>query len=142
MPDESFFRAVAVLESVPKAVDFVADKACEAGLDAKAVYQIQVAVDEACANVVHHAYAGLEPGDMEVSCHLDGQAFVVRVRNWGSSFEPEKVVDPDIDAALEDRALGGLGLFFIEQFMDHVEYTFDAESGNELVMTKRLHDAE
>jgi len=142
MRDESTFRAVAVLENVPKAVDFVADRASAAGLDSKAVYQIQVAVDEACANVVHHAYAGLEPGDMEVTCRLDGQVFVIRVRNWGRSFDPEGIADPDVDAALEDRALGGLGLFFIDQFMDHVEFIFSPESGNELVMTKRLHDAE
>jgi len=131
-------RTKAVLKNVPGAIDFVAQSAQVAGFDDQALYQIQVAVDEACANVVHHAYAGMEPGDMEISCYLDGQIFVVRVRDWGTSFDPTEVQDPDMSAPLDERTLGGLGLFLIRQFMEQVQYTFDPETGNELTMTKRL----
>jgi serine/threonine-protein kinase RsbW len=135
-------RTKAVLENVPEAIDFVAQSARVAGFKDQALCQIQVAVDEACANVVHHAYAGMEPGDMEVSCCLDGQNFVVRVRDWGTSFDPKEVQDPDTSAPLDERTLGGLGLFLIRQFMEQVQYTFDPEMGNELMMTKRLQVAE
>jgi anti-sigma regulatory factor (Ser/Thr protein kinase) len=102
------------------------------------LYDIQLAVDEACANVVYHAYRGMEPGDMEVSCCLDGPELVIRVRDWGRSFDPASVPEPDLDAPLEERALGGLGLFLLKQVMDQIQYTFDPEEGNELKMVKRL----
>jgi serine/threonine-protein kinase RsbW len=129
---------LAVLENIPKAMDCVARSARAAGINEQTTHQIQLAVDEACANVVAHAYAGMEPGQMEISCNLEGQAFIVSVRDWGQSFDPDAVDDPDIDAPLEERSLGGLGLYLIRQYMDQVEFEFDPVAGNELRMTKRI----
>ena len=58
------------------------------------------------------------------------------------AFDPNEVQDPDMSAPLDERSLGGLGLFLIKQFMEQVQYTFDPEMGNELMMTKRLQVAE
>ena len=135
-------KVKAVLENVPLAIDCVTKAARAAGIGDHTLYQIQLAVDEACANVVQHAYEGTEPGDMEVSCCLDDQAFCIRVRDWGRGFVPEDVPEPDVDAPLEERCLGGLGMFLMKQAMDRVDYTFDPELGNELTLTKRLQGAE
>jgi serine/threonine-protein kinase RsbW len=135
-------RFKAVLENVSTAIDCVTKSAREAGFDEEITYQLQLAVDEACANVIHHAYEGMEPGDIEVTCSCDDQHLVIRVHDWGKSFVPEHVPEPDVDAPLEERSLGGLGLFLIRQCMDQVEFAFDAELGNELTMTKRLQGAE
>jgi serine/threonine-protein kinase RsbW len=135
-------RLKAVLENVPKAMDCVAEAARAAGLDEQAVCQIQVAVDEACANVVAHAYREMEPGDMELCCQIREQCLVIQVRDWGRGFVPEDVPEPDVTAPLEERDLGGLGLFLIKQYMDEVQYEFDPEEGNELTMVKRLQGAE
>jgi anti-sigma regulatory factor (Ser/Thr protein kinase) len=86
MQEPSTLRVKAVLKNVRDAMDFAAHRARGAGLDAAAVEQVQLAVDEACANVVEHAYVGLEPGDMEIVCGLDGPEFVVLVRDWGHRF--------------------------------------------------------
>lgn len=138
MRQVSQLRVEASLENIPQAIECVNRSAKAAGFDERSLHHIQVAVDEACANVIEHAYEGLEPDDMEVSCHLDDDRFVVSVRDWGRSFEPNGVLDPDTDALLEDRTLGGLGLFLIRQFMDEVHFSFDPERGNELVMVKGL----
>jgi serine/threonine-protein kinase RsbW len=135
-------RLRAVLENIPQAMDCVAESARTAGLDEQTTYEIQTAVDEACANVVDHAYSGMEAGDMEVTCHLDGECFTIQVRDWGRSFDPDHVQVPDVTAPLEERSLGGLGLFLIRQFMDDVKFSFDPERGNELTMTKRVKSAE
>ena len=142
MPDEPTLTLRAVLENVPKAIEWVSRIARSTDLDEQTLYQIQVSVDEACANVVEHAYAGMEPGNMEVSCFLDERAFVVRVRDWGRSFAPDEVAEPNVHVSLEERSTGGLGLFLIREFMDQVQYSFDAERGNELLMTKGLPGAD
>ena len=134
-------RMKAVLENVPRAIECVTEWAQKAGFDERALYEIQLAVDEACANVVDHAYQGADPGDIEVSCRLDDQILTVRVRDWGTGFDLSGVADPDLDAPLEERTLGGLGLFLVRQGMDDVQFRSDPELGNELMMSKRLNIA-
>lgn len=131
------FRLKATLDNVPRAMDCVREAARAAGFDESALYEIELAVDEACANVVHHAYEEGETGDMEVSCHMDGSDFVVQVRDWGRAFDPGAVPEPDVKAPLEERSLGGLGLFLIKQFMDQVQFTIDPVNGNTLTMVKK-----
>ncbi|NIV40009.1 MAG: anti-anti-sigma factor, partial [Anaerolineae bacterium] len=65
----------------------------------------------------------------------------IQVRDWGPGFDLDGVEDPDLEAPLEERSLGGLGLFLVRQVMDEVQFTSDSERGNELVMSKRLHIA-
>jgi serine/threonine-protein kinase RsbW len=138
MSNESVLKLEAVLPNVPRAIDFVSEMALKAGFSAQGLNEIQIAVDEACANVVHHAYGGMEHGDMEIACRQDGQRFIIHLRDWGKSFEPEEIGDPDVCAPLEDRTLGGLGLFLIRQYMDEVHFAFDLDQGNELTMAKKL----
>jgi serine/threonine-protein kinase RsbW len=142
MEEDKTRRLKAVLDNVPVAIDFVTEAAQLAELDERSLYQVQLAVDEACANVVNHAYQGVEPGEMEISCSVDDSGLSIRVRDWGSGFAADQVSDPDVDAPLEERILGGLGLFLIKQVMDQVDYRRRSEGCNELVMTKRLHNAE
>ena len=137
MSNESVLKVEAVLQNVPRAIDFVTPLALKAGFGDQELYEIQVAVDEACANIVHHAYGGMEHGDMELTCWQDERMFIIHVRDWGVSFAPEEIDDPDVHAPLEERALGGLGMFLIKQFMDEVHFAFDPEQGNELTMAKR-----
>jgi serine/threonine-protein kinase RsbW len=135
-------RLRAVLENVAVAIDFVTDIVQKAELDERTLYQVQLVVDEACANVVHHAYEGMEPGDMEIFCSVDCDGLSIRVRDWGRGFAADQVSEPDVDAPLDERTLGGLGLFLINQVMDQVDYRRVSEGCNELVMTKRLHNGE
>jgi serine/threonine-protein kinase RsbW len=135
------FRVEAIMENVPLITRRIARVAKEAGFGAHALYQIELAVDEACANVVEHAYPGEKQGEMEVSCYLDTQAFVIRVRDWGTGFDPNSVEEPDVDAPLEDRGLGGLGLFLVRQVMDGVRFSFDPRRGSELLMSKKVEFA-
>jgi serine/threonine-protein kinase RsbW len=134
-------RVKALLENVPLAMDCVTRWAKAVGLDDHALYEIQLAVDEACANVVHHAYQGVEPGDMEIACSVNDRILTIQVRDWGRGFNPSDVSVPDVDAPLAERTLGGLGLFLVKQIMDSVQFTFDSQHGNKLVMTKRVQVA-
>jgi serine/threonine-protein kinase RsbW len=53
------------------------------------------------------------------------------------AFDPTQVAEPDLDASLKDRLLGGLGVYFMHKLMDRVDYRFEPDTGNVLTMTKR-----
>jgi len=116
--------------------DFVATAGRNLGLAQDAIYDLQLAVDEACANVIKHAYGG-RGGKIKVTVKAVGDAVQVTIRDWGSAFDPQAVAIPDVSAPLEERPLGGLGLFLMRQMMDRVHFQFDQEQGNTLTMTKK-----
>ena len=141
MKQRQSLKVRAVIGNVPLAIDYVTECAEAAGFDARALYEIQLAVDEACANVVDHAYQGMEPGEFEVSCSFGEASMTIDVRDWGRGFEPNEVEQPDVEAPLEERSLGGLGLYIVNRVMDEVEFTFDPKVGNRLRMAKRMQVA-
>lgn len=116
--------------------DFVADTGRELGLSLEAIEAFQLAVDEACTNVVEHGYDG-RGGRIDVTMEAEKDHVRATVRDWGACFDPDAVPIPDVNAPLEERGLGGLGLFLMRQLMDHVEFEFDCVKGNTVTMIKR-----
>jgi serine/threonine-protein kinase RsbW len=107
------------------------------GLDEGEAFKVQLAVDEACTNVIEHAYEG-QGGPIELSCGLGESGFQVTIRDQGRPFDPATVSQPDLDAPLKDRQIGGLGLHFMHVLMDRVEFAFGEAGGNMLTMVKKL----
>jgi serine/threonine-protein kinase RsbW len=128
---------VAELESLPVFRAFVDEGCRQAGIDADMCFALKLAVDEACSNIIIHGYAGMNPGSIIVEFAPEPERAVVRITDFGHPFEPSEVPAPDVHAALEDRPLGGFGLYFIYSTMDDVAYAAD-ELGNCLTLTKRL----
>ena len=116
---------------------FVADAARHAGFDNCAVYQVQLAVDEACSNIIEHAYGGESQGVIECTRRIQDGDLTVVLRDYGRPFDPTSVPEPDVEADLEDRPEGGLGLYLISRIMDEVTFDFDSETGNVLTLVKR-----
>jgi serine/threonine-protein kinase RsbW len=116
---------------------FVAKVSRELGLDAHLIPDLQLAVDEVCANIIEHGYSG-QGGDIEVTIELVREGVQAQVRDWGVAFDPQAVPKPDVSLPLEKRPLGGLGLFLVQQVMDDVRFEFDAQKGNTVTMLKRF----
>jgi len=114
----------------------VARAAETAGLDARAVYAVRMAVDEACTNIIEYAYGGEGRGDIECTCHIDDEGLTIVLHDQGRPFDPESVPEPDRDATIQECKIGGLGLYFMRQLMDKVHFEF-TDSGNTLTMVKR-----
>jgi serine/threonine-protein kinase RsbW len=117
--------------------DFIAEMGRDAGYDQDIVFHVQMAVDEACSNVIEHAYQGQDKGDITLSCDCQKNEWVVAIFDTGRSFDPNSVPAPNLDANLDDIKTGGLGLYFMRQLMDEVEFSFDEKQGNKLRMVKR-----
>jgi serine/threonine-protein kinase RsbW len=129
-------------ENLVKISDFVRQAATEAGLDSFAVYQVETAVDEACSNIIEHAYGMEGLGDIECTCQVKPDELTVILRDWGKPFNPAKIRPPNVNAPLKKRQAHGLGLHFIRQWMDEVHFDFTGETGNVLTMVKRKGKAE
>ena len=118
--------------------EFIGQAARLAGLDEQQVFRVQLSVDEACANVVDHAYKDTQGGDIVLKCWWDDEKLKITIQDFGTPFEPERVPLPNLDNDLESRTPGGLGLYFMYQMMDEVYFKFDQENGNTLTMVKQL----
>lgn len=116
--------------------NLVAQSAEEAGLDDSEQFHCQIAVDEACTNIIEHAYGGEDRGEIEVACHASPGELVITLVDQGREFDPQSVPAPQMPVTVEDLNVGGLGLFFMRKVMDEVRFTSD-DTGNRLVMVKR-----
>ncbi len=126
----------AVLKDVPVIVEFVVNWLQQRKLD-KFIFAFETAVDEASTNVVKYAYGG-QGGFFQISCALDGSEITVSIKDHAGKFDPASVPAPEVDSALEDRKVGGLGIYMMRKMMDRVEYSFTEGQGNRLLLVKRI----
>ncbi len=134
MPTEKFCGKFA---SLPLAGDFVSRIARKSGMDDAAVYQIELAVDEAFTNIIEHAYGGEGKGDIEISVTPAREGLRIILRDHGKQFDPDDVPIPDFNIPIEKLQSRGAGLYLIRKIMDEVRFRFDAKKGNELMMLKQ-----
>ena len=126
-------------ECLTEIAAFVTQAAREAGLNNDDVFHVEMAVDEACSNIIEHAYAS-ETGEINLACTCPatGQLEVV-IRDSGQPFDPADVPESNVGAPtdLDNLNEGGLGLYFMRKLMDEVRFEFVPGQGNVLTMTKR-----
>ena len=142
MGEQSFeLEVVGDLESLPVILDFVADTMKRLGIEPSVGSRVQLAIDEACTNIIKHAYSQ-DKDTIALSLQLAGEELIVTIVDKGRPFDPTSVPAPDLDADLEDRRIGGLGIHFMKSLMDQVVYAFDPKAGNRLTMRKHLSPAD
>jgi serine/threonine-protein kinase RsbW len=107
-------------------------------VDEQTCYDLKLAVEEACTNIITHGYAGMNPGSIILVLELDPSRAVVTLTDFGHPFEPYEPPAPDLQVRLEEGITGGFGLFLIYQTMDRISYQ-TAEDGNHLTFVKKLH---
>jgi anti-sigma regulatory factor (Ser/Thr protein kinase) len=93
------------------------------GIDSGLAMTFELAFDEILANITSYAYDDPQAGHaIEVSCRWDGATLSAEVVDDGRPFDPLAAGEPDLEAGLEEREVGGLGLFLVRQLMDKVAY--------------------
>ncbi len=118
--------------------DFVANIGKQAGLAETELSMVELAVDEACANVIEHAYGLDRTKEVIVRAKLDAECITIEVVDTGKGFDPNSVVQEDLKRLVEERKSGGLGMRMMKLIMDEVEYQMKPGERNELRMVKRL----
>ena len=105
--------------------------------------QLNLALEEAVVNVINYAYPASENGKSGVQATYaeDERKLKFVLSDSGTPFNPTNVPEVDVTKKLEDRQIGGLGIFLVKQMMDTVEYRY-FDKKNELFMTKIIDSAE
>lgn len=134
MPSRTFPAQFEYLDPIR---GFVGEIARQAGMDSKEIYNVQLAVDEACSNIIEYAYEGIPDGQIEINVLAARDTLTITLTDQGKPFESSAISEPNVEAALEDRPIGGLGLFFMRKLMDEVRFERSPEKGNLLTMVKR-----
>lgn len=125
---------VAKLDNLEPMLDFVEQSAKELGFDEKKLNQVRLASEEALVNVINYAYQE-KHGDIEISCTSDDKRLLLEIVDWGIPFNPLSLPEPDITSPMEERKIGGLGIFLVRSIMDKVDYRRD-EDKNVLTLIK------
>ncbi len=118
--------------------DVVAKVASRVGFDTDEASKIELAVDEACTNVIKHAYANNSNQMIEVSIKVDQKKLIIIVADKGKGFNPDKIKLPDLNESIKEGRKGGLGLCLIKTLMDKVEFEIKPGSKTQVKMIKYI----
>lgn len=100
---------------------------------------VTLAVDEACTNIIKHAYHLSSDKDIILSVKVDAGKLTVTLTDFGDGFNPDLIVDPDMPTYLKQRRVGGLGLHLMRKLMDRVEYKSFNNDRNQLILQKNYN---
>jgi serine/threonine-protein kinase RsbW len=150
MSQKQILTVVGQYDQIRETCDFVCEGAKKAGFDETTVFHIELACDEACTNIVEHAYGNEEMGMINVSYEMQNDEFIITFQDNGRAFDPDSVpipltvqTDAATDATIHETLKeGGLGLHFMRELMDSVTFQSDPQQGNTLIMIKKLPDQE
>jgi serine/threonine-protein kinase RsbW len=125
-------------ENLSSIRDFVSSYALKAGLSGEETDNIMLAVDEACTNIIKHAYKSFPEGELIVKIDYNKKKFSVIIIDYGNSFDPNVVPNPDLQKYYKERKIGGLGMYLMKTLMDEVKYTSVPGKYNKVLLTKNI----
>lgn len=124
-------------KSLEKISKFVVQAAREAGLSDQDIYEVDLAVDEACSNIIDHAYGGEGIGDMRCTVEVSKGTLKVILNDHGRPFDPTLVPEPVVNVPLQKLKRRGAGVYLMRKIVDELHYESSKEAGNVLVLVKR-----
>ncbi len=118
--------------------NFVSNAAVKLGFSDEEVGKIALAVDEACTNVIKHAYRYSRSKKIKVMVATTDDEFEIVIVDNGRHFDPKSIKTPDPKEYLTHPKRGGLGVYLMKSLMDKVEYNIQAGKSNQVRLVKHL----
>lgn len=115
--------------------NFVSSQAEKHGFSEDQINDIRLAVDEACTNVIKHAYSYDESKVFNVDLEFDNSALLIEITDYGVGFNPSGYEAPNLEKRIKQKKRGGMGIFLIQNLMDELSYESDSKK-NVIRMTK------
>ena len=125
------------LDSLNDSIDSFAEAQ---GWSAEFLFKVKLVLEEVVINVVSYGSEGDRIPKVQVKLNQDDGQLVIRIDDDGIAFDPLRQAPPDLEASLEDRPIGGLGVYLVRQLMDSVSYQRDGD-WNRLTVSTSLPEA-
>jgi serine/threonine-protein kinase RsbW len=126
----------ATLENLDMFLRFVKQFTQKEGFDTELSSELELVAEEVIVNVVNYAYPQ-EKGDVEITLSMNDNIFSFCVVDQGVPFDMTLAEDPDITLSIEEKEIGGMGIFFVKHIMDEIRYE-RKENKNILTLAKRI----
>ena len=120
------------LSNLERATSLYEEALSDAGAPARVVAQVNVIIDELFSNIVHYSGATVA----KLGCLIDGRWLEIRICDDGSPFDPTQRPDVEVDMPLNERKIGGMGIYIVRKTVDSMEYKRE-DGFNELTLKKR-----
>jgi serine/threonine-protein kinase RsbW len=128
-------------ENLAKIRSFVKRTALEAGFKNDAIDNMILAVDEACTNIIKHAYKSYPDGEIILKIKYQNDKLEITIIDYGMAFKPDSVPVPDIREYCRQRKVGGLGMYLMKTLMDEVKYISIPGKYNQVFLSKRINSS-
>ncbi|MGI0479364.1 ATP-binding protein [Geminocystis sp. CENA526] len=129
----------ATLDSLKTITEFVVNLAKSANLDKKKLYKLRLAIDELATNIISYGYKESNAtGDIILECQISESSIEFKIIDCGIAFDPRTKLESEeetIDIPLEERQIGGLGIFLAFDGVDEFSYErIDDQNVNTLII--------
>ena len=103
----------------------------------KTIMQLDIAIEEIFVNIAHYAY-NPEIGQASITVEVDdaSRSITIRFMDRGKPYDPLSREDPDVTLGVEEREIGGLGIYMVKKSMDEVSYAY--EEGQNILTIRKL----
>ena len=125
------------IAEITRAAEFVEEFCTTHGAAPDIAFKINLAVEEALVNTISHGFKDDARHAIELRIAIEDDAIVLRISDDAVAFNPLEAPLPDVDAPVNERAVGGLGVFLMRTTMDDVQYIRE-DGHNKLTLTKRF----
>ena len=126
----------ATIESIPMVTAFVDEQLEQLECPMKTQMQVDMAIDELFSNIAYYAYnPEIGRATVRVEVTEDPLAVVITFIDKGVPYDPLAKADPDITLPIEERDIGGLGIYMVKKTMDDVSYEY--KDGQNIVRIKK-----
>ncbi|MCU7936600.1 MAG: ATP-binding protein [Candidatus Thiodiazotropha sp. (ex Dulcina madagascariensis)] len=134
----------AVLNSLEEIRRYVSKAAVRAGIGEAQAYQLQLAVDEIATNIISYGYGEIAaPAEISINGEIGPDSLVITLEDHGVAFDPRNMEMPsaeDLSKPLEERPIGGLGIFLALQGVDRFDYRREGDLNLNIFETKIRDD--
>lgn len=98
---------------------------------------LNLVLEELVTNIIFYGYDDKEVHEISIQLSLDNKVIQLQIEDDGREFNPLLLAEPNIDESIENRKIGGLGIFFVRKIMDHITYE-RKNNNNILTLTKNI----
>ena len=118
--------------------EFIRNNAEIAGFSRQDADSIELALDELVSNAIDHGYENQSEGKVKITLGVDTDKITIILEESGRLFNPLNVKEPNKDAPIEERKIGGLGLFIVKDIMDEVYFDIIDDKIKRFTLIKKL----